>query len=322
MGGTSWSDEHYSQRAQLRAAQGVDTFAYSKATSAAPKDQQKAHPSLEPNGVKMRESRDSAEHPESNAVIVLFDVTGSMGEVPKTIQKKLPSLMGLLLRKAYLTDPAIMIGAIGDAYTDRVPLQIGQFESGIEIENDLTNLYLEGNGGGQVHESYELGMYFAARHTVMDCFEKRQKKGYLFIIGDEQPYDVSRSQVKTIIGDDIESDIPVRQILAELQERYNVFFILPRMTHYWDDSRVNSKWRELLGERFLKIEDPESVCELIAATIGLCESTVDHDGIKQDLGGHGLSTRSVAAVTTALAKVASNSNAVAKVPVGSGLATV
>jgi hypothetical protein len=300
----------------------VDTFAYSKATAAAAPSDQKAHASLNPFGVKMRESRDSAEHPESNAVIVLFDVTGSMGEVPKTIQKKLPSLMGLLLRKAYLTDPAIMIGAIGDAYTDRVPLQIGQFESGIEIENDLTNLYLEGNGGGQVHESYELGMYFASRHTVMDCFEKRQKKGYLFIIGDEQPYDVSRSQVKTLIGDDLEADIPVRDILREVQERYEVFFILPKMTHYWDNVAVNSKWRDLLGERFLKIEDPEAVCELIAATIGLCESAVDHDGIKQDLGSHGLGSRGVTSVSTALAKVAANSNAVAKVPVGSGLATV
>ena len=322
MGGTSWSDDHYSQRAKVRAAQGVDTFAYSKATSAAPVDQQKAHASLDPNGVKMRESRDSAEHPESNAVIVLFDVTGSMGSVPVTIQKKLPSLMGLLLRKAYLTDPAIMIGAIGDAHTDRVPLQVGQFESGIEIENDLTNLYLEGNGGGQIHESYELGMYFVARHTVTDCFEKRQKKGYLFIIGDEQPYDVSRSQVKTVIGDDIEADIPVKQILAEVQERYNVFFILPRMTSYWDNANVNKTWRDLLGERFLKIEEPESVCELIAATIGLCENAVDHDGIRQDLGGHGVSRQGVNAVTTALAKVGSGSTAVARVPQGSGLVSL
>src|SRR5207247_2068681 len=106
-------------------------------------------------GKVMRESRDSTNHPESNAVIVLFDVTGSMGEVPRTIQRKLPSLMGLLLRKSYLTDPAILVGAIGDAYSDRVPLQIGQFESGIEIEDCLTNIFLEAGGGGQIHETYE-----------------------------------------------------------------------------------------------------------------------------------------------------------------------
>jgi hypothetical protein len=33
---------------------------------------------------------------------------------------------------------------IGDATCDRAPLQIGQFESGIEINQDLAKLWLEG----------------------------------------------------------------------------------------------------------------------------------------------------------------------------------
>ena len=37
-------------------------------------------------------------------------------------------------------------------------------------------------------ESYELAMYFMARHTALDCHEKRGKRGYLFIIGDEMAY--------------------------------------------------------------------------------------------------------------------------------------
>ena len=28
-------------------------------------------------------------------------------------------------------------------------------------------------------------MYFMARHTSLDCHEKRGQRGYLFIIGDE-----------------------------------------------------------------------------------------------------------------------------------------
>lgn len=37
-------------------------------------------------------------------------------------------------------------------------------------------------------ESYELAMYFMARHTSIDCYEKRGKRGYLFMIGDELAY--------------------------------------------------------------------------------------------------------------------------------------
>ncbi len=119
------------------------------------------NPALMKNGV--REARDSDAHPISNPVAVMFDVTGSMQTVPRILQKNLPTLMGLCLRKGYLDDPAILIGAIGDATCDLVPLQVGQFESGNEIENDLNNLYLEGGGGGQQMESYELALYFLAR---------------------------------------------------------------------------------------------------------------------------------------------------------------
>src|SRR5262249_20618935 len=137
---------------------------------------------------RVRESRDSDVHPESHAVAVLLDVTGSMQTVPRILQKSLPRLMGLLIRKGYLEHPQILIGAVGDATCDSAPLQVGQFESGIEIEEDLGRLFLEGGGGGQVTESYELAMHFLAHHTSLDCVEKRGKKGYAFLIGDEAPY--------------------------------------------------------------------------------------------------------------------------------------
>ena len=38
-------------------------------------------PALNPFGVTLRESRDSAINPESNAIIVGLDVTGSMGKI-------------------------------------------------------------------------------------------------------------------------------------------------------------------------------------------------------------------------------------------------
>src|SRR3954454_732112 len=187
MGGTNWSDDHYRERAHLRARTGRSAFAYDHDVKAGQAAAQ-VHPKKDPLGVKVRESRDSDAHPTSHAVGVLMDVTGSMRQVPVILQANLPRLMGLLIRKGYLEHPQILIGGIGDSTCDKAPLQVGQFESGIEIEDDLGKLFLEGGGGGHITESYELAMYFMARHTSMDCLDKRNKRGYLFIIGDEMPY--------------------------------------------------------------------------------------------------------------------------------------
>lgn len=145
MGGTSWLDSDYTDRAALRSSTGTKTFDYSdkvRAGKAAP-----VNVGLDPTKMKggERECRDSADHPNSNPIFVGLDVTGSMQRVPVTMQTKLKELMALLLRKGLIDDPAICITGIGDAETgDRAPFQVGQFESGIEIENDLTNLFLEG----------------------------------------------------------------------------------------------------------------------------------------------------------------------------------
>src|SRR3954451_18295602 len=187
MGSTRWSDQHHEDRARLRKAAGRDAFEHDEDVRRG-RAARGVHQKMNPLGVAVRESRDSDAHPNSHAVAVLFDVTGSMQKVPRILQENLPRLMGLLIRKGYLEHPHVLMGAIGDATSDQAPLQVGQFEAGIEIEEDLAKLYLEGGGGGQLTESYELAMYFMARHASIDCFEKRRKRGYLFVIGDEAPY--------------------------------------------------------------------------------------------------------------------------------------
>ncbi|MBT2234605.1 hypothetical protein [Nonomuraea sp. NEAU-A123] len=295
MGSGIWSTDVYSSAAHYRAATGASAFAYSDGGAAT------THPDLDPFGVT-RESRDSDEHPDSLAVAVLFDVTGSMGRVPRVLQAKLPDLLGLLLRKGYATDPQIMFGAIGDATCDRAPLQVGQFESDNRMDDQLGQILLEGGGGGQMRESYELAMYFMARHTSIDCYEKRGKRGYLFMIGDELPYQrVSGKAVNKLIGDPRQRDIDVAAIVAELTQKYDVYYILPAGASYAGNKQVLGTWRDLLGQNVLELDDLDAVCETIALTVGLGEDAIGLDEGLDDLAG--LGSRAGASVSKALAKL-------------------
>ena len=301
MGHTRWADEHHAYRARLRAETGRDAFEYDDDIRRG-RAQRRVHQKMDPRGVGVRESRDSDAHPASRAVGVLFDVTGSMQSVPRILQENLPRLMGLLLRKGYLDDPQILVGAIGDATCDAAPLQVGQFESGIEIEEDLGRLYLEGGGGGHITESYELALYFMARHTSLDCYEKRGQRSHLFVIGDEVPYPaVKRREVARHVGDRLQADIHVEELLAELKRTYEVYFVLPRMTSHWNNGTVLRRWAQLLGQNVLRLEEPAGICELIASTIGLDEGKVDLDDVTDHLREYGATAPVAQAVGNALA---------------------
>lgn len=343
MGSTAWSDSHYNDRVVMRASTGKATFAYDADVKSG-KTAAKAHHSLDAKdalkvtaaGFKGRESRDSDAHPNSVAIATILDVTGSMSQVPKIVQKHLPKLMGLLTRKGYLDHPHILTMAVGDATSDKIPLQVGQFEAGIEIEDDLTNLVLEGGGGGSVEESYDLGMYFLANHTSIDCYEKRNKKGYAFFIGDECPYNVTpKSQIERFIDTKVQGDVPLSETVTKLKEKYECYFILPAMTTHYNDATVINKWESLFGaDRLLKLQDANAICELIASVVGVAEGKSDLDDVADDLKNVGADKKVIDAVGSALAKVDSKSGgkmvkkakgstiAVADSGNGSGVATL
>ena len=295
MGSGRWSTNVYDAAARFRAASGASAFAYSDGGATA------VHPSLDPRGATRR-SLDSGEHPESLAIAVLFDVTGSMLKVPRTLQTKLPQLLGLLLRHGYVEHPQLLFGAIGDATCDDAPLQIGQFESDNRMDDDLSRIWLEGGGGGQKTESYELALYFMARHTHIDCYEKRGKRGYLFIIGDEMAYQkVKPGEVRGVIGDGLEAPIPLTQILAQVQRKWDTYYILPEGSSYARDPQVLTFWNSLLGQNLIELSDLDAVCETIALTVGLGEAAIDLTDGLADLRDVG--SKAGGAVSKALATI-------------------
>ena len=282
MGGSSYNDDIYRARVTHSKTTGTDMFAHDAAVKSGAVAMA-VHPLLDPsrpNTFKkiIRESFDSDVHPNSRAVAVIFDVTGSMASVPRVFVSKLDKLMSSLVKKGFLASPHVLFGAVGDAKSDVVPLQIGQFEGGNEMDEALTNIVLEGGGGGQNTESYELALYFMARHTDMHCYTKRGQKGFLFLMGDERPYPVVRkSEVKTLIGDDLQADIPFEDILAEAREKFEVFWLMPGGTNHFDDHTVIDPLKKWFGQNFIKMPNPADVVETICSIIGVAEGFDIHE---------------------------------------------
>jgi hypothetical protein len=231
--------------------------------------QRGCHQLMSPHGVRARESRDSEAHPSSLGIVFALDVSGSMGAIPRQLATAtLPAFMKTLADAA-VTDPQVLFMGVGNAQSDQAPLQVGQFESTETLMDQwLTWMYLEGGGGGG-NESYELAMYFAARHTALDCLEKRHRRGYLFLTGDEPPNPaVSRAEVKHLIGDDLADDIPVARVIEEAQRSFEPFFLIPDPQR---GAQVGRAWRTLLGDRVIVMDSPDDTGHVAAGLVSLLE---------------------------------------------------
>ena len=231
-------------------------------------------PDMNPMGVKIRESRDSEEHPESYPIIIALDQTGSMGEIPELLVKNvLPDIMEKILA-AGVPNPQICFMGIGDCcYREEGPLQVGQFESSDELmEKWLTKIFLEGKGGGNGHESYPLAWYFADRHVVTDAWEKRNKRGVLITIGDEPcQKTLTKDQLDRYVNDGVEDDVVTSELLERVQEKWHVFHIHCDGSR-WGYDFEGTNWKRYLGINAVKstASDGSDIAEIIPRLVVNC----------------------------------------------------
>lgn len=284
MGGGNWSDQTYSSIKSTYVGKTQAQVFTSRAIS----------PDMNPSGIKFRESRDSVDHPESLAVALFLDETGSMGDIPEyLIKNKLGALMGTLIKHG-LKDAHVLFGGIGDQYSDRSPLQVGQYEAETtKLDEWLTKIYLEQNGGGQRMESYPLAWLFAARHTSIDCFEKRGQKGFLFTVGDEMFHPViEAAQLKKFLGYAEAEDLKAEDLLLEAQRSYHVF-------HLYIETGYNllKDWKAVMGENVINVEDKDDIAEIVASTVAVIHGADLKDVVKD------FDSKTAGSVTRALANI-------------------
>lgn len=238
----------------------------------------------DPAQITFRESRDSADNPLSTAIIIGLDVTGSMGYLSEEIAKNsLNKTMLEIYDKRPVTNPHIMFNAIGDSKSDRAPLQVTQFEADIRIAEQLLDIWFEGRGGGNGGESYNLTWYFAAMHTLIDCHEKRGKKGFIFTIGDECCHDVlTRSEINRVFGDNAECNYSSRQLYDMASEKYHIFHIVMKAGSY-SYQKSGEFWKSFIPGRVIELapEDLKYLAEIFVSVMQLAEGGNKKDIISQ-----------------------------------------
>lgn len=260
------------------------SMGYSTKTASEIFKQRSINNAMNPHGIVVRESLDSPEHPNVVSIILALDVTGSMGSVPHHLVKDgLPTIMGTITEKG-IKDPQLLFLAIGDHECDSSPLQVGQFESSDELlDKWLTDVYLEGGGGGNAGESYLLAWYFAAQHTKIDCWNKRKQKGFLFTIGDEPTLkSIPKNYLSAIMGDGQFETYSASILLDKAREQYNVYHLHIKQTVAGSRTETINDWKQLMGDNLILIDRHEDVSTVIADLITKNNKGTQSAGTKEE----------------------------------------
>lgn len=278
MGSSRWNPDDWSGYAAAASTKDRATIFKSRTLN----------PIYDPKLITVRESVDSDANPNATPIIVALDVTASMGEIPEALIK---GNLGVFIEEIYarqpVPDPHLMFMGVGDAAYDRAPLQVTQFEADTTIAHQLADLFLEGGGGGNDHESYHLPWYFAAMRTRHDAMLKRGRKGYLFTVGDEEPpAQLLASQVKEVLGDTLERDLSMEEVLAMVERSYHVYHVIVEQGHHFRHygARVTQAWHDILGQRVIQLADYTKLSEVLVSTIAMNEGA-DRDTVASSWSG-------------------------------------
>lgn len=282
MGNTRWDSTTYDTYAK--------TTNYRTATRAEVFKQRTVDEKLDPRNVKvgkgdrkglqLRESIISDANPDPTPIILGLDVTGSMSDVVHQIAtEELPKLMTEIHAQHVVSDPHVMFMGIDDVHVQgHGALQVSYFEPDLKIVEQLRQIWLVGNGGGNNSESYDLAWYFAGRYTYLENFEKTGKPGFLFTIGDEPfPVDVNQpEQLEEIFGPGEYERTTPEAALKMAQRKFQVFHVSIEKGGY-----NLSGWDRHLGNNHLKVSarDIAHLTEVVLATMRIANGADMHEVI-------------------------------------------
>lgn len=198
-----------------------------------------------------------------NPVVYIFDVTGSMNNLPKIIADKMPMIAGQIVQNGYLTDVELSLAAVGDIKCDHAPVQVGDFAEMKRLDDWLKRLWLEKGGGSDDEESYEFMAYFYARYCD---FSNAVTPICLFTADEGIASRLYKTDLERIFGGTHET-ISTVDVFKELDQKFkgNVFLIHRR--YHSDDAKALRGWQKCLGDkRIIRLGTDQSIADL---TLGL-----------------------------------------------------
>ena len=202
-----------------------------------------------------------------NPLVYAFDVTGSMGNLPKIIYDKWPGIVGQIIARKYLPDPQMSLAAVGDIVSDRAPQQMADFSALRNLDRYFKRIYIEGNGGGQGVESYEMTAYYYAYL----CDMPNAENPICLFTGDEGfREELYADDLREHFGGE-HKDTTAKKVFEDLIKKFkgNVFLIHRYYSTNGSDESIVSMWRRVLGQSriiFLPREDDLAIGDI---TLGL-----------------------------------------------------
>lgn len=220
-------------------------------------------------------------------LIVVIDQTGSMGDWPATMFSKLPYLDHEV--RWYLGDDAeIAFMAIGDAqHHETYPLQVQAFSSGQDLTKRLEALVIEGDGGGNGGETYELAALYLLHNLHVDPVAQP----IVIFIGDEPCFNsISVEDAQTWSKVRLERSTSTASVFADLRKKASVYFIhKPYGSGSGSDDdattrSVRSSWAKLVEpDHIAPLGDPNRVVDVI---FGILAAETDRlDDFREEIEG-------------------------------------
>lgn len=250
-----------------------------------------------------------------NPIVIALDGTGSMGDWARIIYDKLPLFWHELVKKEYLKDPEISFAVVGDANCDNTPIQICNFAKSSELDTWLKKIYLEGGGGGQYHESYELTAWYYANKMQITA---RPEDAFFFFIGDEGFYpDIEASFIRDLCDKNYKGgDVDAKDAFAALQRKMNVFLVHKKYDICGGseiDKKIVKEWEPILGvQNILPLDQAKAVIDVMLGAISIVAKTRTLDDYVVDMKDRGQSNARLQLVQKTL-KELSDSTALVKV---------
>lgn len=218
----------------------------------------------------------------ASPLVIVTDHTGSMGNWTATIFSKLPYLD--LEGKEYLGDNMeVCFAAIGDINSDDYAFQVRPFTSGKDLDAELKKLVIEGKGGSNYVESYDV----AAAYFAHNCKMPKGINPILIFIGDEGLYaNLNVEDAEKWASLKVQKRLELHEIFAELKKKFSVYLIRkPYGSGYVNggdtlsprDQAIEKQWNELLGaDHVVMLSDAGRVVDVIFGILAKETGRVDY----------------------------------------------